>query len=152
MSFKLRIIFAFLMSSIMGAFMALVMTLSTKGITPDFIKYFLTAYRNGFSAGFPSSFVVAPTAYKITDYLLSKVKHPSNIKRRMIFAVVMAGMMDFIIAMVFTISVFGFPSNFIILFLKSYFNGWIFSLPIVFFIGPIMLKLAGKIASLVEKK
>ena len=133
------------MSIVMGFFMSLVMVSVINGFTQDFFNIWLKAGIRGFAVAFPSAFIVAPIANKITDKFLAKLKKPTPLKRRVIFALVMPAFMDFIIANVSTITLVGFTQNYLLHFAKAYINGFVIASFLAFFIAPLMMRLAKKI-------
>lgn len=142
---KKRLLFAFLMSALMSSMMSLIMVYVIVGLVPNFIEIWAKTAARNFLIGFCAAFIVAAQANKITDFINFKFFHGKGFSRKVIFALVMPAMMDFIMATVSTLSIIGFQLSFFALWARSYFMGWIVAIPIVFFIAPIVTKLVSKL-------
>jgi hypothetical protein len=129
----------------MGFFMSFVMVLVINGFTANFLQLWWKAGIRGFCVAFPSAFLVAPIANKITDNIMAKLKKPTPFKRRVIFALVMPAFMDFIIANVSTLTLNGLTKDYLLHFGKAYINGYIVASFLAFFVAPLMMRLAKKI-------
>lgn len=69
-SFQRRLLNGFFMSLLMAAVMSLTMTLVNTGTAPGFLFRWMRAFCIGFAAAYPTAFVFAPIAQRLTDRIL----------------------------------------------------------------------------------
>ena len=142
---KKRLLFSFLMSLLMSTLMSLVMVYIIVGPVSNFAEIWGRTVAKNFLIGFFAAFIVSVQANKITDFINLKFFKSASFSRKVIFALVMPAMMDFIMATVSTLSIVGFSVIFFELWVKSYFMGWIVAIPIVFFIAPLVAKIVSRL-------
>lgn len=149
MNAKQYFLFALFMSLCMGFVMSFIMVYSSLGLVENFVFLWLKTAAISMCVAFPSAFMVAPIANKITDKIHAKCKVQTPLKRRVILSVVMPSMMDLIISTVSTSINIGFKNGlnfFAKKFMISYINGIVVAIPLVFLIAPKAMAFAKKIS------
>ncbi|HOK67037.1 MAG TPA: DUF2798 domain-containing protein [Anaerohalosphaeraceae bacterium] len=68
---KRRLLNGFFMSLLMASVMSAVMTLVNTGPGPGFFLRWMRAFCIGFAAAYPTAFLCAPLAQRLTDRLLN---------------------------------------------------------------------------------
>jgi len=68
---KRRLLNGFFMSLLMAAVMSAAMTLINTGAGPGFFLRWMRAFCIGFAAAYPTAFLCAPLAQRLTDRLLN---------------------------------------------------------------------------------
>ena len=149
MNTKQYFFFALFMSLSMGFVMSFIMAYSSLGFVDNFVFFWLRTASISMCIAFPSAFLVAPIASKITDKIHAKCRVQTPLKRRVILAIIMPAMMDIIISTVSTSLNIGLKNGavyFVKKFLISYANGMIIAVPLVFVLAPKAMATAKKIA------
>ena len=133
----------------MGFVMSFIMVYSSLGFVDNFVFFWLRTAMISMCIAFPSAFMVAPIANKITDKIHTKCKVQTPLKRRAILSIIMPSIMDLIISTVSTALNIGLQNGveyFAKKFLISYVNGVIVAIPLVFIIAPKAMAFAKKIS------